>query len=437
MLKKIYKIIPYLILVCGTYFSSGSLVPMNLASNQPTTREPCPYVYNTDYVFHEAIFKLVTLQPKHTWDWSVFVTRPLYYLLALPFVKVFGIDLGGVIFNVLLHFLAIFVFYRYCLKKFSEKTALWGSWLLSTCPAIYYFSGYTQCNSFIVPSVVFMFILAEKLNSDDQPGIYQQLLYPLAIGTLLLGYDLVFYFIPLVFLSTFFKRGWSFSLKSTLLALLPSASYLTLLRLAGGQLHKAHTEVFRNNFKAYLTPTPQYFELLFKNIYLGLLDLFPNFFFSNMMFTPLLFLGAAFMLKKQEWKEFRLERILFIIALSMFAFSQFSPTTTDPFLRHHVETGIKGNWLVRVYQPLFIAYFMIILYQFNRLDGLKLKVLNALGIIIIIGNLSIIFGTALKLPISQYAYHRFYKHGDPHRFLVNREKFGFHPIGLCKVKREE
>lgn len=94
---------------------------------------------------------------------------------------------------------------------------------------------------------------------------------------------------------------------------------------------------------------------------------------------------------------------------------------------------MRGEWIARIYQPIFIVLMMYIV----RFSGEIVKAKKTQRYIFItliscccIGGVILNFGVSLKSNLSQWAWHRFYQHSEPATMQKNLIKFGVRPIGF-------
>jgi len=87
-------------MVLGSWLSSGTLAPYGMQVG-----DECHYRINIDHPHFEAPFKMLEGRPEAEWNDSVVLRRILHPILAYPWVKAFGFELGGLLFNVFSHVL--------------------------------------------------------------------------------------------------------------------------------------------------------------------------------------------------------------------------------------------------------------------------------------------------------------------------------------------
>jgi hypothetical protein len=99
---------------------------------------------------------------------------------------------------------------------------------------------------------------------------------------------------------------------------------------------------------------------------------------------------------------------------------------------------MRGDWLARLYEPVFVVYLIYITasVQILTLDKstFKKQLMTISIICCLLGNAFVISGPVLNDPlnISSNIYWNFYKHYQPENMQINLETFGKRPIGFCR-----
>ena len=96
----------------GLYFTTGTLTPYAITS-LPRAEPPHGYLYNTDHPHFATLYKFLDGAPRSEWDGAILFRRILYPVLAYPFMKAMGFELGGTIAGLLINLAAFVVFVRF------------------------------------------------------------------------------------------------------------------------------------------------------------------------------------------------------------------------------------------------------------------------------------------------------------------------------------
>src|SRR5215470_5238176 len=116
-----------LALALGSWLSSGTLAPYGTS---PTGE--CHYRINGDDRHFRAVFLMLDGRPRAEWEFSVVLRRILHPILAYPWMKAFGYRLGGLLFNVLSHVVALIGLALAIRRFFDARAAVLVSWLLAS-----------------------------------------------------------------------------------------------------------------------------------------------------------------------------------------------------------------------------------------------------------------------------------------------------------------
>jgi hypothetical protein len=169
----------------------------------------------------------------------------------------------------------------------------------------------------------------------------------------------------------------------------------------------------------------------------GLLKLFPRvtfdvYLFSNMLFLPLLFLLcllAAARLPRGERAPGAAESALLIAAIVLFLFNNLAPP--------YPGWQLRGSWIARLYQPVgaaMIAYISVFYARARLLSPSLRAAARAALVLTILLNAWVIFAPAAlgATGLSQFVYHRFYRHAPPNAYSETLARFGTRPLGFCR-----
>jgi hypothetical protein len=251
----------------------------------------------------------------------------------------------------------------------------------------------------------------------------------LIIGVLCLAYELVpFFGLALVFI-LIAKRNWIQSAVAALLLAAPSAMMAAILQHFA-PLKNSNTATFGNILRAYLTldDWPKYFSLLRRLPR----DFVANFLFSNFLFIPVLFLSVVFLLKVKKSSSglLRSEGALLVAALTLFLFNHLAPP--------YEGWQMRGEWIARLYQPVFVVFLVFIARNFAGLsDKVHKLALTSLGLCLML-NATIVFGPIFGAPaMAAEFYQRFYNHNQEMitDYPKNLQHFGRRPLGFCRASQ--
>lgn len=121
-----------------------------------------------------------------------------------------------------------------------------------------------------------------------------------------------------------------------------------------------------------------------------------------------------------------IETTVLISALAIFLFNNLAPWYVSDF-------QMRGEWIARIYQPLFIVFMMYIIrfssHIFND-SAIQKNIFVTLIAVCFLGGVVLNFGVCLKSNFTQWAWHRFYQHSPPDTMQKNLSKFGIRPIGF-------
>jgi hypothetical protein len=432
---KYHFICTFFVMTIAIYCSTGTLAPYANTLNldypgYPTADSECQYLYNGDYNHFEALFRLLDGEPREAWNFSVLLRRILYNILAYPLMKLFGHDLGGIITNLLLTWIAFITFTLFILRTVGIQGAVAGMWLLALYPGITYYVGQPFLYAFIVPGSLWLYMLLWLLERSDTARSVG--LISLSMGVLFTGYDfIVFFGLAAIMLLLLRKQFLHIPLTVTGL-LLPSILWWGILRyIYAGSFRSNNTHVYSIIIKSYVLPKDydKWFELLKE--FPGIL-LF-NFFFSCFLFLPMLFLLMLFiavLMKRQQY--FTLVDITLLGSIFLIFLGNNLAPPYDGW-------QMRGTWIARLYQPIFVVLVMSLVRMYHTIMHRKNErftkwLAYSLLVMTLVGNGVVAFGPILNDPwrVSSQLYWRFYQHSDPESMQINLEKYGRRPLGFCR-----
>lgn len=408
------------------WLSSGTMAPY-AATYYDARVMPCGYLVNPDHDHHKAVFLMLDGADRRTWEFSVVLRRILFPLMAYPFMKVWGYELGGFFASMLMHVLAFGIFILFIKKKVGQGATVFAMWLLATYPGIAYWAALPYSYAAIVPCSLLAVVLLWKFNDateTSQVGIWSFLL-----GILFTAYDLLPFFGVAALMMVLSKKRYR-QLPVVVLGLVaPLLIVLGLLKVLF-QLNpqNTNTEVYLNVLHSYLYP-PTIAQ------WLPVLKSFPmvslnSFFFSNFLFLPLLFLFLWLLqLFAIRVPMHLVVKVVLLAVVLVFLFNNLAPW--------YAGWQLRGSWIVRLYQPVFVVMvlFSAQVLQAAVSSRLTLKIIGlALFFLTLIGNASVSFGPMINNPYAGEIYHRFYRHCSPQSMTKNLLRYGRRPLGFCSEK---
>jgi hypothetical protein len=409
------------LLALACWLASGTLAPVASTFWAPIVSEPCGYLYNVDHPLHEAAFRMLDGQPRALWESSVVLRRILFPLVAYPFMKAGGYVAGGFVASVLCQIAGLVALGVYLRRRHGDDAALAGVWLLTTYPGITYWVGLPYAYVAIVPGSIFCFILLERL--EGRTGHRETAVTAAAMGLLFTAYDFLPFFGVAAAL-VLVRRRRAVELPTALLAMAaPSVLVLLALKLAAHlEWGNKNTDIYSIVAQAYLHPPPL-------GVWLSTVSDFPsvlaaNFFYGNLLFLPGLFLVAVLVARKRLSLA---EGALLAAGAAIFCFNNLAPPYAGRW-------QMRGTFIPRLYQPVFVSLLVYVaraVGERRALPPFKGRLLVAAAALAFLGNATIAFGPAARLPWSGYVYHRFYMHSDDGEMERLLALHGRRPLGFC------
>lgn len=406
----------------GIWLSTGTLAPYAATLDAPMILERCDYLANIDHWTFKAPYLMLAGFPRGAWEWSVVLRRILYPLAAYPFMRQLGFETGGVVFNLLLNLTSFVVFVRWLAAREGNRPAVVAMWLLATYPGITYWTGLPYSYAAIVPaSLLSMMALTHLTEPASTPRIA---LLTGAIGVLSLAYDLLPFFGLAAILVLLHRRQFFDAALSLPCLAAPTIAAATILqRVYGVPVINSNTATYENILTAYLHPKQLqawwHFLARFPEV------LLKTYLFGHFLFLPLFFIGiVALEFRAGHKGSLRLEESALLVAgAAVFTFNNAAPPYSGWQLR--------GEWISRLYQPVFVA---LVLYSArNAATSLSL----GLAGLVATANAAVIAAPAIGLEAPLDLYQRFYQHGTPKAFVHNLEVFGRRPMGFCRGPIDE
>jgi hypothetical protein len=360
--------------------------------------------------------------PRERWQSSVVLRRVLYPLVAFPFMKIAGFVAGGFIASALINLAALIALALFLRRRWGERSAVVGAWLLALHPGVTYWGALPYANAAIVPASLGLFMLLARL--DEQPDLASVARNCLGMTVLFTAYDLLPYFAVAGLILLMRRRRWS-ALPIAVACLVsgPLLVSIVLGKVAHVPWSNANTRYYGAMVTAYLHP-------LSAAAWLRELARFPLvlvqvFLFSNMVFLPALFLSVLLVARERLTP---VEGALLAGVGLVFAFNNLAPPNPD-------TDDMRGEWIARIYQPalaVLIVYCARVAGAAKDLERPRAIVVSYLTAIVMLGNLSVAFGPIAHVPWAGPIYQRFYRHSFADTMDRNLAAHGRRPLGFCK-----
>jgi hypothetical protein len=415
---KIHTACAVVVLLFAIWLSSGTLTPYAASVEYPKFSEPCHYIVSVDHYHFLAIFLMVKGEDMQLWLGSVMLRRLLFAVIALPFVNVLGLMVGGVVASMVIHVVAVTGFGWFVHRRTGERAAVVALWLLATYPGITYWSGLPYSYATIVPGSIAAMILLYRLH--DAAALRDVVMTSLLLGVVYLGYDLFAFFAPAAILILGVRRRFA----AVVCCMIAMATPLLLLALAFRMMGVPVVNSSTGNYFAVLSAYlhPESIGAWMRNIAEMPIILLSNFIFGNFAIMPVLFCAVVFVAKRRKQTLLHLpEWTLLGAALAIFLFNNAAPP--------HYGWQLRGHWIARLYQPIFPALLLVI-GRAAQVFVIERWFRAAIGASIV-AQASIAFGPVMMNPIAAYAYTSFYTQGPPLMLLDNLRKYGRRPLGVC------
>ncbi len=410
-----------LVFIIHFWISSGNLAPY--AINAPSLKQTaCGNILNIDESNFRDTFKLLDSQKRQ--EGGVVYRRMLYPLIAYPFMINFGFYYGGLLATLIIYIGTIFLIHYLCKKHFSKNIAFIANLLFVTYPGIFYWSGQPFSYVLIVPCSILSFLLLLSIKENNT--LKKDLFIALCLGFLSTAYDILpFYLTASIFLLIFLRKFFTIT-PFIILSILP----LALVVLVEQKYYKipfnnSNVGVYANIFNAY-------FNLEAYQTYLFILKKYPitlwnNFLHSNMTFIPILFLGLflknSIFANNQKLNLSIASKALIFSVFLVFSFNNLAPA--------YEGWQMRGNWIARIYQPIFPAMVFFILKYFHKNFNIR-SIASVFLFLTVIANTLIIWSPFADLNYPLQHYYNFYQTKNPNSLKTNLDKFGRTPVKFCK-----
>lgn len=414
------------VLLLGLYVNTGSLAPYAVTF-APYVDPDTGYAYNQDHPHFRVLFDFLNGADRSVWDHALLLRRILFPVMAFPFMKVLGFEVGGTIAALALNAAAFWLLVGAVRRRIGERGAVLAAWLLAFYPGAAYWAGLPYSYAVIVPfSFALMFGLMEL---DEGPAAPRLATVSLAMGIAYLGYDLGIFFLPASFLVLVLRRRPFAAVASCALQVAPLALWIAVLRFGLGQSLK------NGNSGIYAGVIGAWANLLAPGRLVQLIAGLPSvaadaFFSANFLFLPAVFIAAVAAAAGSGTRLRRSEAALLASAGLVFLAVNLAPVAAGSW-------NMGGTWISRLYQPVLPA---MVLFLARWWENVRLSRPGRLGWIALIaaacaGNALVVAGPILRDPlgVSTEAFYRFYDHTDAHfLYLQNLDHLGRRPLGFTR-----
>lgn len=418
------------LLLVGLYCNTGTLTPYANTQVSHVARET-GYLYNSDHPHFRVLFDFVDGAPKKVWDGALMLRRVLYDVIAWPFMKAGGFEVGGTVASLVLNVVGFAWAMVLLRRQIGERGAVFAAWVLALYPGAMYWGGLPYPYAMIFPlSLLLMIALMDLPDLGWMPlaGV------SLAMGVAYLGYDLAVFFLPAAVLVLLMRRRPGAAVLSASLQVLPTVCWLLWLGHGLGQkLDNTNTMAYRVVINAYLHGSD-------RAAWWAYASDFPNvgldvWFGANFIFLPGLFLAVlALNAATIRQRIAPAEAALLLVAAGLFLFNNLAPD----YYGWGSSWVMRGTWIARLYQPVFPALVFFSARWWQALPPLDWPrhTLTWLALVLACaGNALVVFGPVLNNPlkVSERAFYRFYNHSDLHWiYETNLREYGRRPIGFPK-----
>ncbi|HTL32201.1 MAG TPA: hypothetical protein VL326_03700 [Kofleriaceae bacterium] len=409
-----------LVLVVGCWLSSGTLAPYGMQSSG----EPCHYRINIDHGQFSAVFRMLDGRPAHEWEWSVVLRRVLHPILAYPYVKALGFELGGFLFNIVLQVAALIALALGIRRYFDTRAAVLVTWLFSTYPGYAYWVGLPYSYAIIVPGSIACMIALLWLH--DRPSLRRSIATACVIGFVGLGYDLMPFFGGALLLMLLAYRRW-LDLAISLVVLLAWIVFIAkgLPAIFGFPATNSNTQAYGAVVQAWLDFPHRIHG--WGSLLLQLPTIFvSNLVFSNFVFFPALLIWIIAL--RRERPVFHHVALAIVLAtLALFLFLNAAPPYQNAW-------QLRGTWIPRLFQPWFVAVLITVAATSLALrNGKRYKVFVWSVITVVVLDAAVIAGPFVGLtPLYASVNQHFYRAWKMNRNASWLEKLGKRPYGICR-----
>jgi hypothetical protein len=123
------------------------------------------YLYNADHAHFKVLFDFVNGADRKVWDHAIFLRRVLYPVLAWPFMRLAGFEIGGTIASLWLNVAGLAFFICRLRRHVGDRGAIFAAWLLALYPGAAYWGGMPYPYAFIFPGSLLAMICLLEIGS--------------------------------------------------------------------------------------------------------------------------------------------------------------------------------------------------------------------------------------------------------------------------------
>ena len=410
-----------ILLLLQMYLNTGTLSAYAVSLLNPTEAEG--YIVNYDYKHYECNYNFIIGESADKWSWGWVLRRELFYILSYPLFKLFGFYIGGLLSAMIINLISFYFFIKFIYKNMGLQSAYITTVILASYPGIMYWIGSPFAQVMIVPCCCWVYVLVWKMSKTDE--LKKHVCYLAIISLLFTAYDLFIFFYPAILLIYFKHKQWKKIAVSLPIMITPQVLIVLWFSSFGV------TELGSENSGLYLKIIQSYiyvqdFASWFEMMFLAPKYLLSNFLDSNFLFLPLLFIIFLILGWHKKIGLDEIELSILFCAFLVFLFTNMAPYVMG-------DTQLRGEWIARIYQPIFIVMLMYIVRFSSQVLQEKLvqrKYIIGLITACVAFNLAINMGGIFGSSLTQRAWYRFYMHAPQNTMTENLEKYGVRPVGF-------
>jgi hypothetical protein len=400
---------------------------------RPVVSSPCGYLYNVDHPQHEAAFLMLDGAPRERWQGSSVLRRLLFPLVAYPFMKLGGFEVGGFVASLGCQLAALAALARHLRRRHGERAAVAGIWLTALYPGITYWAALPYAYAAIVPASIALFILLADLDErlaglDGRRAIVLVMVRGAIMGVFFTAYDLSpFYGVAALLVLVRRRRFLELPAAAAGMAMAPALVSLLLVRRFHVGWTNANTALYATVLGAYLHPPA--LATWARAIADVPLVLVHNFFFSNMVFLPAAFLVLLAITRRRLAP---VEAAVLVAVGLVFLFNNLAPPYPGRW-------QMRGDFSPRLYQPMFVVLIVYVARAAAWAGAQpRAKSVLALGAVVVAvaANATVAFGPIARVPWAGPIYAGFYLHSAPGTMDAVLAVHGRRPLGFCRPSRE-
>lgn len=377
------------------------------------------YIVNYDHLLYQANYRMLRGDGREFWWFNYVHRRILYYLLAYPFMQWLGFFVGGFVVTAVITLLAVLYGRQYVRKKYGDESAFFFTLLMCTYPGITYWCGTAFSQVTVVPLCILFYVLMREYEQD--PTHRKALWMSVIFGIGFLGYDLGAFFIPAAALLFCYKRRWV-HLPLLLIMLAPSVLINMFYSYIDMNVMNANTNIYKNILTSYLNMDWNTFVANLKTVPEVLWRNYIDSQFVYLGWLGLLLLPLTALLRGKRWSASGI--VLTLSILGIFMFNNMAPA--------YEGWSIKGFWVARIYQPLFVVIVFAAVSLFAAAKGkpVYLNLLRVTVILVFAVNAFVVFGPIMGNFDMVTLYENFYQHSPHGTFEENIRRYGAKPLGF-------